>query len=148
MGAIDREEINGYTKATADDLKRAILAAMPEGGIDQAALDAAVTEILNGIPDGGGLSSCIRKIQRGTFIIPATSGSVTVALSGFSDVKKMFVLLDGSAYYKEEYTDSMTHLAILPYVSALTATKLTVGSNYWKSSGYSTTGSYQVIEFY
>ena len=132
-------EINDNTNAAAEAVKTAILNAMPAAGIDQTALDAAVAEILAGMPTGGGLTSCIRKIQRGTGSI-GNKYVVEIGLSGFSNLNKMIVLLDGTYKYSEVSADF--------YVSALTTSKLTVrhSAGGTSSSGYDF--SYQVIELY
>lgn len=134
-------EINENTNAA----KNEILEAMPAAGATSAEVEAAKNAIIGAMPSGGGLTSCIRKIQRGTFAVNATTngGSTSVTLSGFSDVNKMSVRLEGSSFK----TGSNSSPAILPYVSALTASKLTV-KNQTDGNGSNQTGSYEVIEFY
>ena len=132
-------EINDNTNAAAEAVKTAILNAMPAAGIDQAALDAAVAEILAGMPTGGGLTSCIRKIQRGTATFNSDATSVT--LSGFSALGKMVVIINGLSCYD-------TSVAT-PYITSLTTAKLTVKySGDWNARLSSASYSYQVIEFY
>lgn len=127
-------EINDNTNAAAEAVKTAILNAMPAAGIDQAALDAAVAEIVAAMPTGGGLTSCIRKIQRGTATYTNNSETVSVTLSGFTNLAKMIVLLD---FYQGAGEDMGLR------ISALTKTKLTV-----EAEGDGFYFSYQVIEFY
>lgn len=146
-------EINDNTNAAAEAVKTAILNAMPAAGIDQAALDAAVAEILAGMPTGGGLTSCIRKIQRGTVSFAEDESTKAVTLSGFSSLSKMFVILNGARALEESSSGySSTYISAQgqqAYLSALTVTKLTVGLEYY-STRYNSGAvvSYQVIELY
>lgn len=146
-------EINDNTNAAAEAVKNAILNAMPAAGIDQAALDAAVAEILEGMPTGGGLTSCIRKIQRGTVSFAGDEYTKAVTLSGFSSLSKMFVILNGARSLDEDSSScSATYISVQgqqAYLSELTVTKLTVGLEYY-STKYDSGAvvSYQVIEFY
>ena len=146
-------EINENTNAAAEAVKTAILNAMPAAGIDQAALDAAVDEILAAMPTGGGLTSCIMKIQRGTVSFGEDAATKAVTLSGFSNLSKMFVILNGARTLDERASSpTATYISVQgqqAYLSALTVTKLTVGLEYYSSKyGSGAVVSYQVIEFY
>lgn len=132
-------EINDNTNAAAEAVKNAILNAMPAAGIDQTALDAAVAEILAGMPTGGGLTSCIRKIQRGVVSL-GNAYSTEISLSGFSNLNKMFVLINGTYCYGDDYCDM--------YLKALTTSKLTVAQDTSGKNSTTYAFSYQVIEFY
>ena len=85
--------------------------------------------------NSSGLSSCIRRIQRGTAF-----GGESVTLSGFTNLDKMVVLLSGETYY----TTGSTPCGI--YLNTLTTTKLDVSASY--EGAKQTKWSYQVIEFY
>ena len=136
-------EINDNTNAAAEAVKNAILNAMPAAGIDQAALDAAVAEIVAAMPTGGGLTSCIRKIQRGTlqYTKQNYNEEISVTLSGFTNLSKMFVVLNAGLY---KYTSTATDGVGGAYIVSLTKTALTILSN----CDYVGQVSYQVIEFY
>lgn len=86
-------------------------------------------------------SGCVRHIQRGT--IKGTSTELNVTLTGFSDVSKMMVLLDGrdEKGNGDNYTES-----IFPYLKTLTTSKLTIGKPVGTYCEWLI--SYQVIEFY
>lgn len=96
----------------------------------------------------------VRKIQRGTSSLSTSSdskNSVNITLSGFSNVNKMIVLLDGAGgyrYYSKEDSEYSVSNAKLPYVSALTVSKLTIEQYNYSRYGYTTYFSYQVIEFW
>ena len=148
MNNILRDEVNQHT---SDEVAK-VLADLEAQGVDIAALQTALTAqgmnietILQNVQNsGGGLTSCIRKIQRGTVSISRYESSVDVTLSGFSNVGKMFVLLHGVSCLHD---GSSTAFAVLPYVSSLTAKKLTLG-HADSFSDYGKNFSYQVIEFY
>lgn len=95
------------------------------------------------IRDAVGAVKCVRHIQRGVVKFDVeSSNNNEVTLSGFSNVNKMMVILDGNSHYPDSH-------AILPYVSDLTTSKLTIGkSSYSKTYAVSCNISYQVIEFY
>ena len=131
-------EINDNTNAAAEAVKTAILNAMPAAGIDQAALDAAVAEILAGMPTGGGLTSCIRKISRGVGTRSRSAETVEIALSGFTDLNKMIPIINVA-----DNKDGHQGLRI----ASLTKTKLTLEA-YDSDNTYGSYFSYQVIEFY
>ncbi len=109
------------------------------------ALTSAVATLQDTVNDlasaGSGISSCIRHIQRGTTII-AGSSVEEVTLSGFTDVDKMIVLLNGTS----TTLASNTVAASLPYLEDLTTTVLSLRKSGTVSSSYNI--SYQVIEFY
>lgn len=71
-----------------------------------------------------------------------SANPTTVSLSGFTNVDKMIVLLNGeNLHYGSNGTDGS------PYVKKLTLNTLSIGSSYYHSS-YNHEFSYQVIEFY
>lgn len=77
------ERINENTNAAAEAVKAAILAAMPAAGIDQAALDAAVDEILAAMPTTSTSSAQTKKfttVKQGA----ANSNGITVTGSGYA----------------------------------------------------------------
>lgn len=92
----------------------------------------------------GGKVPIVRKIQRGTF---TQSGDIT--LSGFTNLNKMIVLLNGNGVTYETGSTSSYAYARNAYVQSLTVSKLTV----YLVKGYfdyddEGTHSYQVIEFW
>jgi hypothetical protein len=110
----------------------------------QAALTAQGTNInaiLQKVQNSGGLTSCIRKIQRGTSNIGSKDSTVDITLSGFSKLDKMIVILNGYSYYDSNFLYPV-------YVAGLTVSKLTVGGYSYSSSKSGKTFSYHVIEFY
>ena len=91
----------------------------------------------------------VRHIQRGTFTPSATE--VEITLSGFKDVNKMVVLLNGSNY--DYYYSSKSNVGygynLDSIVSSLTTNKLTVTCPRQDVDEVrSISHSYQVIEFY
>lgn len=93
----------------------------------------------------------VRHIQRGTFTIGTTSSSTSVTLSGFTDLNKMEVILNGFRTPTSS-TDDTTGIIGAPLFNELTLTKLNIsckGSVYSSgSAGGKVDGSYQVIEYY
>lgn len=153
MSKIEMMEVNQHT---SDEVAK-VLADLEAQGVDLAALQAALTAqgtnintILSKVQNsGGGLTSCIRHVQRGT---GTTYNTVDIALSGFSDVNKMIVLLNGaggSANTGSNNVNSNTVFAGVDfYVSALTVNKLTVALKKFLTAEWTGPFSYQVIEFY
>ena len=85
-------------------------------------------------------TGAVRHIQRGTMTLSADI--TTVSLSGFTNLNKMVVLLNGeNSHYSGSGIDGS------PYVKNLTVDTLSLSSSYY-SSGYNNEFSYQVIEFY
>ena len=101
-------------------------------------LSGKIDELLSG-GSGGGISSCIRHIQRGTSNIGSTERIVDVSLSGFSDRDKMFAIVNSSSVDSTGEVMGVT-------VSSLTATKLSVAATTRPED--TVDFSYQVIEFY
>ena len=149
-----RDEIKGNTDTAKNEIKtytaEEIAAAIQTL---QAATESARDMILAGMPTGGGLTSCIRKIQRGTVSFAGDEYTKAVTLSGFSSLSKMFVILNGARSLDEDSSScSATYISVQgqqAYLSELTVTKLTVGLEYY-STKYDSGAvvSYQVIEFY
>jgi hypothetical protein len=98
--------------------------------------------LISRLPGGGG-NSVIKHIQRGAVKV-STSSPSSITLSGFTDLSKMIVLIDGAIYQ----STSSVILATGVYVDSLTLTRLTLNRSYLPTSihgeGYI---SYQVIEF-
>lgn len=84
-------------------------------------------------------TGAVRHIQRGT--VTMSANSTTVSLSGFTNLVKMIVLLNGK---NSRGTNGTTGS---PYVKNLTVDTLSIGSSYYNSN-YIYEFSYQVIEFY
>lgn len=88
----------------------------------------------------------VRKIQRG---IVSMNSTVDVTLSGFTNLDKMIVIVQGSGSYgawsntNYPYAYSTSH-----YLSALTRTKLTLAGRSGDGNGSYLKASYQVIEFW
>ena len=101
-------------------------------------LSGKIDELLSG-GSGGGISSCIRHIQRGTSSISSTERIVDVSLRGFSDVDKMFAIVNASSVDATGEVMGVT-------VDSLTATKLSVAAT--SRPDDLVDFSYQVIEFY
>lgn len=101
-----------------------------EVGSSVATMSAKVNTLSSDVKTGG--VPIIRHIQRGT----ASAGGHTVALSGFSNIDKMIVLLNGGS------TNGNLGDTPMPYVSSLSATRMRI------EGGNSASVSYQVIEFY
>lgn len=99
------------------------------------------------IRDVVGAIECVRQIQRGVVNFDVSSNDkVKVTLSGFSNVNKMMVILDGNSLY---YESGYGAYAILPYVFDLTTSNLSIGkSDHDERYGENDYISYQVIEFY
>ena len=98
-------------------------------------LKSQMGEVLTKLNSMGGSSSVIRHIQRGYVEIARTVGTKDVALSGFSNLSKMMVLLDGAR--QGSYMG-------LPYVLTLSVNNLQIGIPSGQNTDYV---SYQVIEF-
>lgn len=85
----------------------------------------------------------VKRVQRG--YVKMSSKNISVSISTI-DVNKASVLLNGTG---GAWSDYQTAISYTPYVSALTSTSLSIGTEYVspKSEGY-TYVSWQVIEFY
>lgn len=117
------------TMASEDDL--AVLATKS----DWANMKA---EILSAVLSGTG---SVKSVQRG--VIGQTDNFKTITLNAI-DPNKSIVLVNGSIRCDSgEYAYSL-----LPYVSSLTATTLTLSPGAWSSNGQVMPVSWQVIEFY
>ena len=101
-------------------------------------LSGKIDELLSG-GSGGGISSCIRHIQRGTGNIGRDERIVHVSLRGFSDIDKMFAIVNSSSVDATGEVMGVT-------VSSLTVTELDVATATRPDD--SVDFSYQVIEFY
>ena len=133
MGLAKEESVQ-EVKTVSDEIKALI------GTEIATQLNTLKTDIIAAMPSGSsGLTSCIRKIQRGTATFQDEATSVT--LSGFSTLGKMVVIINGLSCY-DAYVAT-------PYITSLTTTKLTVNySGDWNARLNSENYSYQVIEFY
>ena len=131
MGLAKEESVQ-EVKTVSDEIKALI------GTEIATQLSTLKTDIIAAMPSGSsGLTSCIRKIQRGrVHTSQIVSDDDKVALSGFTNLNKMIVLID--SVYTDDYDTSNTGV----YVEELTKTYVQFG---WK---YEHTFSYQVIEFY
>lgn len=89
--------------------------------------------------------SPIKHIQRGTAQFTSYSAdTVTISLSGFSNIDKMIVLLNGASYSN----NNNNFLLGVPYMSELTLSALKVNRVGLSSGSYENEPfSYQVIEF-
>lgn len=101
-------------------------------------LYSKIDELLSG-GSGGGISSCIRHIQRGTSNIGRNERVVDVSSRGFSDIDKMFAIVNASSVDTTGEVMGVT-------VDGLTTTKLSVAAT--SSPDDLVDFSYQVIEFY
>ena len=97
-------------------------------------LKTQMEEVLNKLNSMGGSSSAIRHIQRGYVEMGRNETTKEVNLSGFSNLSKMVVILNGSR--------GTTACSAMVY--GLTTTKLTILMLTGSSSDFV---SYQVIEF-
>ena len=90
----------------------------------------------------------VRHIQRGTFT--PSDHEVSITLSGFNNVNKMMVLLDGSNYVCYHSSNYGYGYNIDPIVTSLTKDKLTIATVHGTTSNdvRDEVHSYQVIEFY
>lgn len=98
-----------------------------------------IETVVNQIASGGsGITSVIRRIQRGTFSISHREAYEKISLRGFSKLAKMIVILNSGGK-----SDDYTAFGNAAYIS-LTLNELTI----YNDVDMSMTGSYQVIEFY
>lgn len=107
---------------------------------DMTTLQNSVTSALSGV--GG----AVAKVQRGT--VAVTNAIATVTLSGFTDLNKMMVILDGSGYWNN--SSWMKGFGNF-FVSDLKVNKLSISpmelNGDITASSYPMTISYQVVEF-
>ena len=153
---MDNILMNEVNQHTSDEVAK-VLAGLQAQGVDIAALQAAleaqgtnIGSILEKVQQsGGGLTSCIRKIQRGT---GSCKSATDITLSGFSNVGKMIVLLNGTGGNGTSTASSVgsgsNELGVDFYVSSLSATNLEVRLDDFLNYQWSGLFSYQVIEFY
>ena len=105
-------------------------------------LDSLETAIQNYIANGN--SPVVKHIQRGTFQLTSGNSTTTGTLSGFTNIDKMIVLINGSGHYEE--TSNYWGYARLPYLKTLATSSMTVGTS--SAPSKNETCGYQVIEFY
>ena len=105
-----------------------------------------VDEILTKLNSGMGV---VRHIQRGASSMAYNVGEVTITLNGFTDVNKMFVLINGNRPHK---SSAYPYVSGDTYLSSLTTTALTIKTAGIAGDSISTAQgcnfSYQVIELY
>ena len=154
-----------------EDTSQAIKTAVEETKTEVESVGTAVTEIKEDVGDGagtdlvtrvanleakidalasggGGISSCIRHIQRGTITIEVGDKTASVTLSGFTDLSKMVVLLYGTAIIEQTViSTNKLYASKSAYVESLTKTALNIALDTVIYKGNSNF-SYQVIEFY
>lgn len=116
----------GGTEDTVKTELEALKSSMAQLQTKSEQLESKIDQLIN---SGGGISSCIRRIQRGVTTVYKTEGR-DISLSEFTDFNKMIAIVDSSATIKE-FTKSELSLRQSPTISS--------GS----ISVY-----YQVIEFY
>lgn len=108
--------------------------------------NADVKNAITALANGGGVP-IVRKIQRGIIelIKLESEGGTSVTLSGFTNLSKMIVILNGIS---GRYEDDTIAFSYTPYILSLTKTKLTVAS--FANSRNTSEGkvSYQVIELW
>ena len=104
-------------------------------------LSGKIDELLSG-GSGGGISSCIRKIQRGTgTFVTSDVGTYTktISLSGFTDANKMFAIVNtASERTSDVYGASVSSVSTSSLKLAFITRSLDAAVDY----------SYQVVEFY
>ena len=99
--------------------------------------------IIAAMPSGS--NACIRHIQRGTESMSSRESYVTITLSGFTNLSKMFVIING---FRAPAKDCADYVGA-PYMNSLSLSQLEVichGSD--NLIGGTAYFSYQVIEFY
>lgn len=114
-------------------------------------IDNKIGDFKTSVESGG--VPIVRHVQRGTFSISSDGTSVTVSLTGFSNLSKMIVLINGNrasasgtdSSYPGQYSSNIRSAAL----SVLTLSALSVSCRQGNSSyAGAVDGSYQVIEFY
>lgn len=107
-------------------------------------INAAIASINNAINELKNASSgAVKHIQRGTvYRSDGNTSDISVTLTGFSDLNKMIVLIDGGVGYAGGNNSTNYY----PFGKIDSVTSLTISKGY----GFMTaaTISYQVIEFY
>ena len=102
----------------------------------------------------GGNIPVVKHMQRGVATVARAEKSVDVSLSGFTNLSKMIVLLNGMRMNNASTSSSTANHSYMyvPHVSGLSTTALTIGLDYWTidkdKGGADGTVSYQVIELY
>lgn len=95
------------------------------------------TEDIKSQLSGG--SGIIRHIQRGLATFKKMSNNTaTIALSGFTDINKMIVIINGTI-------ESGSYMGVTPYIESFSLNELVMKVYYVAQES---TVSYQVIEFY
>ena len=90
----------------------------------------------------------VRKIQRGTGSVANNGTSASITLSGFTNINKMIVLLNGGTSVNASEYDSSYGITRLPFVGSLSLSSLTVNSDNPVTRKTACSFSYQVIEFW
>ena len=110
---------------------------------NMAQLQTKVDQLLS---KGGGLTSCVKSVQRG---IINTSKTTTVKLNSINP-NKCIVILNSEYSGISEESSSRDHYVNQSYIQSLTSTSLTISENLRYGDGDYNYGnvSYQVIEFY
>lgn len=111
----------------------------------QNSLSGSITTLQSNVTSAlANVGGAVKKIQRGT-----SNSLNAITLSGFTNVDKMVVHLEGF-YSASKHANTGVVGADSLYVSALTASKLTIGSSEIGSDSIrrDKTFSYTVIEYY
>lgn len=139
---------NASIKAIVDEIQSRIGVTADTGGSATAgSIMSKLNKIITATASGGG---GIKHIQRGIFNSSDDdkSGNYNITLSGFTNVDKMIVILNGSSggYYKSTLYTSYPTISM--YVVSLTTNKLVCKKSSIDEDFRSFYCSYQVVEFY
>lgn len=132
------EETSQAIKEAVEGVKTDVAGVKTDVGNVDTNVDGVKTDTENIINKLSGGSGTIRHIQRGLATFKKMSdNTATIALSGFTDINKMIVIVTGSINSNE--------VSYTPYINSFSLNELVMKTSY---VGQESTVSYQVIEFY
>lgn len=133
------EETSQAIKEAVEGVKTDVAGVKTDVGNVDTNVDGVKTDTENIINKLSGGSGIIKHIQRGLATFKKMSDiTATIALSGFTDINKMIVIITGSV-------EGSSDMAVMPYIESFSLNELVMKVYY---VGQESTVSYQVIEFY
>lgn len=126
-------------ESTSQEIKTAVEGVKTDVGAVKTDVGGVKTDTEDIKSQLSGGSGIIRHIQRGLATFKRTSYSTaTIALSGFTDINKMIVIITGTV-------ESGSDMGATPYIESFSLNELVMKTFYVSEESIV---SYQVIEFY
>lgn len=126
-------------ESTSQEIKTAVEGVKTDVGAVKTDVGGVKTDTEDIKSQLSGGSGIIRHIQRGLATFKKMSNNTaTIALSGFTDINKMIVIINGTI-------EGGSDMGVTPYIESFSLNELVMKAYYVAQES---TVSYQVIEFY